>query len=258
MDFRGVNSRLKPNLNAEVYSFSSEKDINLRGHECFHILRENDLSSNAAKAFEAYTGEEYELINGYERVKIDKRLTHNGFVEWDNNTNMIVTKEQIKLAKDYSSVLSSEIKKHAIKKNVCVYKLVSWNRLENMLMRSQRGNNSMSFVGLQGKFLNEPGFTSTTLFREYVQTGGCSDYYIALRIIVPAGIKGVYLGKISRFESENELLLDKGMKFKITSVNPNNKTIDCIIIKEENYVSREDNNRESIANKRKSRVNIPS
>jgi hypothetical protein len=62
-----------------------------------------------------------------------------------------------------------------------------------------------------GKVVEDKGFMSTSMLKNSSFNGD-----VKMKINVPKGTNGAYVGEISHYPNEAELLLDKGQKMIIT------------------------------------------
>lgn len=75
-----------------------------------------------------------------------------------------------------------------------------------------------------GDVFQDKGFVSTTIKSDLNFAPGASK----LEIRVPKGSKGIYIQSISQYKSEQEMLLNRGSKFKVIEENPNGLVLELI------------------------------
>ena len=122
--------------------------------------------------------------------------------------------------KNHAKFLHQALSKAKIHQDITVYRGVSKSTLGKY-----RDLDSKQLVG---KVIHDPGFMSTSLSSDSIPNNS-----ISLIIKVPKGSSGAYIGNISRFNTENEVLLNKGQRLVITTViddDKNNTKLICEIV----------------------------
>lgn len=153
---------------------------------------EKELSAEQRTALDGYARQDYKEINKY------LREGKSGKVELDNKIDNI----------------SSALEKKPIPENIVVYRWCSAPEFGYNI------GDSPTLKDFENKFLNtvkeEKGFMSTSLSSEWPSAFGKRIFI--LRLQVPKGYNGAYLSALGGFESEKEILLDKGSKYEINRV----------------------------------------
>ena len=76
-----------------------------------------------------------------------------------------------------------------------------------------------------GAIIEDNGFVSTATNKESITGSGLSH---TMTITVPAGYKAIALDGLVENRTNNELLLNRGTKFKVVSINKNNVTVEVV------------------------------
>jgi len=146
---------------------------------------ETSLSVDEKNSIALYTGEEYILIN---KILRGKGSGH----EYEPRT--------VKLIEDITVALS----KAKIPENIVVYRGCDKNVLGDFV------NNPKLLIG---KTLSDKAFMSTALIKN---SAFKSD--ILMKIRVPEGANGAYIGHFSWIDDEYEVLFQRGQKLLVTDV----------------------------------------
>ena len=148
------------------------------------------LNNDERKALEAYTNNQYRNINGYLR---------------GNRTFPI---EYTELGKFYIWNLHNSLSRATTAEPITVYR----GLLNNAVLNEYK---NVSDYVLIGKVIRDPAFMSTTfelnIAKEYSKD-------TILKISVPKGVHGIYIGEYAAYAYEKEFLLDKDQIMKIDSV----------------------------------------
>ncbi|MBA4496350.1 ADP-ribosyltransferase [Paenactinomyces guangxiensis] len=143
------------------------------------------------------TKAEYEAVRAY---------TGNNYANINNVLRGIEHSYQGKNGQ-YVDLISQALKKHPVPEDVMVYRgagKVALGKYQNLPPDQ-----------LVGKVIEDKGFMSTS-----VNPSSAFSNDIMFNIKVPKGTPGAYVGGLSHFPDEMELLLDKGQKMIITEVKP--------------------------------------
>lgn len=178
--------------NARDYSYAEHEKDN------FSQAFWDSLSPAERDAVYAYTGSDYETMNGLLR----------GTVGWGDVNNPNRWKY---LINDCTDALSHR----GLANDTKLYRGMGSERtlrralgMENLSMKEfEQVVNSGNIKGLS--FI-EKGFVSTG-----VDAGSGWDKEVVLDIVAPKGTKGFYVSPVSRFKSERECLLQRGSIFRI-------------------------------------------
>ncbi|MBI5551138.1 MAG: ADP-ribosyltransferase [Desulfobacterales bacterium] len=144
----------------------------------------NNLSHSEKESITDYTATSYQNINGVLR---GTEKTYSG-----NNAEI-------------AENISRALKRADVPEDLVVYRGASKGALGPL--------KTLPKEQMIGKVIEDKGFMSTSILKSSSFNGD-----IKLKINVPKGTKGAYLGKISCYPNEAELLLDKGQKMIITEV----------------------------------------
>lgn len=143
-----------------------------------------------------YTSWHYEEINDSIRSNIDDPSS------WDPRT----------------SEIDSALSKFQLTENIVTYRGLGMGAIDAMIP----GANTMSLSELNSAFsgaiISDPAFLSTSITQSVAQDFASSHNYI-LKINVPKGKgRGAYVHSISSHPNENEFLMPRNTKLKITKV----------------------------------------
>jgi hypothetical protein len=181
----GINKAV-PDVPSKVFtqfSNSAEAQLWVTKH---YANWPSSLTKAEYEAVRAYTGDNYYNIN---RVLRGLERSYEG-----NNEK-------------YVELISQALNKYPVPEDVVVYRGTSIDSLGKL--------KNLPPDKLVGKTIQEKGFMSTSL-----DPSQAFHNDITYVIKVPKGTPGAYVGGVSRFPGEMELLLDKGREMVITEVKP--------------------------------------
>ncbi|MCY8929882.1 T7SS effector LXG polymorphic toxin [Bacillus subtilis] len=156
------------------------------------------LTPSEQEAIKQYTGDDYKKINDYLRGISDSL-------------------DGIDLDTIYN--IKNGLDKARVPHNLQVYRGTDLRPLESLIEINKYGD--INAESLIGKIFRDNGFVSTAIVKE----SSFDHMEVSWEINVPAGTNAAYLGKISHFPNEAELLLNFGQEMVIKSahVDSNNK-----------------------------------
>lgn len=118
---------------------------------------------------------------------------------------------------DFLRHIDNAIDKSIIPNNAILFRGVDKDGIDSLLGKGASNIVAKNPARLKNKVISDRGFVSTSL-----DSGIAADFSgkagIVMRIKVNKGQRGVFLGKISNVPKEAEVLLPRGIKFKITGV----------------------------------------
>nr|WP_251861511.1 ADP-ribosyltransferase [Clostridium sp. Marseille-Q2269] len=153
---------------------------------------EKELSAEQRKDIYDYTDQGYKEINQYLREE------KSGNVELEKKIDNI----------------SSALEKKPIPQNIVVYRWCSSVELGYKI--GERPTLKDFENRLLGTVKETKEFMSTSLSSEYLSAFGKRNYI--LRLQVPKGYNGAYVGEIAKQKDEKEIILNKGSKYEINRV----------------------------------------
>ena len=119
------------------------------------------------------------------------------------------------LLKNQMGVNGEELHRMGIQKNDVDE--LSPKKLQRVLMAKAQSDE------VQQQAFYDPGFTSTSISKgvaaDFATDHGFTDHGHLMEIRAPKGTPAAYIEKISKFKHEKEMLLDKGQKWRLRSVN---------------------------------------
>lgn len=174
------------------------------GLQTFKEWKEN-LTTSEKDIVKGYTGSKYDPINEHLR-KYEGKLGKEGNEKVEN---------QIK-------DLDAALKKSKIPQNVNVYRRVSelqfGKEYEDYNLRQGGIINKEKVAKLEGKFrgqtFNQHSYMSTSLVQDPHQSYSNDRYPILLEITIPEGTQGAYIGDMSEYPGQYEMLINRGYTFK--------------------------------------------
>jgi len=156
------------------------------------------LNENQQKAIEHFSSVDYVPINSYLRT---------GKVENYDSSYVLDTKE----VKDRIKQMDSVFDKVELPENTTVYRGINMELLEKMKDQLIPGNT-----------LEFSAFTSTTHDENVAKTFARGSKNAIFEIRLPKGSKALSIENHSGFKKESEILLNRGMKFKVVEVKTKN------------------------------------
>ena len=164
----------------------------------------NSLSEEEKNAISAYTEEEY-----YTNINAVLRGIQDEY-EWMNG--------------EFVKLITNALNKTEIPEDIVLYRGCSQKML--------RGIDYSSAEELVGRIVPEKSFMSTSLDYKVSKYGFKNNLFLI--IDTPKGTKGAYIGKLSEFDDEMEVLLNKDQKVLIKEViddNPSELVLRVEIVK---------------------------
>lgn len=165
-------------------------------------IKKTELEKESDRWRKRLTKEEKHAIRKYTKNSLEKQGIKSKNRFYNKLNRYLENKSENKVPYDenneyYSKVISSGINKYSLKnKTVCYRK----SRIDET-------------YGLAvGKCYIQPSFCSTS-----ISSTAFPDMGYTYTIFIPARTKCAYLGKVSRFRRQKELLLDKNTKFRVLS-----------------------------------------
>lgn len=171
----------------------SNKEMDAWARENFGV-KAADLTADQLEALRAYQGAGYQRINPFLRGKIKPS---------DTST----LKGRIKHIDDV-------MKRSEVPEDVTVLRAMG---------QSAFGDTPLE--DLVGKVFQDKGYMSTALKNK--PPADFAQKRVIMNLKVPRGTRGVYMSDIAkerRFKAEQELLLDRGLKFKVTDARYNSRS----------------------------------
>ncbi|MFT4402378.1 T7SS effector LXG polymorphic toxin [Bacillus sp. SW14] len=150
----------------------------------------NSLTPREQHAIKQYTGDDYKKINDYLRGISDSL-------------------DGIDLDTIYN--IKNGLDKARVPHNLQVYRGTDLRPLESLIEVDKYGD--INAESLIGKTFRDNGFVSTAIVKE----SSFEHMKVSWEINIPAGANAAYLGKISHFPNEAELLLNFGQEMVIKS-----------------------------------------
>jgi|GEM_PF-990754 len=182
---------------------TNSKDLNFRDRK----FTENDYN-------------EVKFLYGENEAKRIKKesLIHHAFAHYCGGTGMLINNwlrigqfDKSKVSQDWLmeiiDIIEKEIEKHEIKENIMCFRVLNYEKLLK--------NNKINAIK-KGTVLIDEGFMSTGLVKECLMEE-FPGYDTVMNIFVPKASKAVYLERISHRPNEQEILFQRGIKFKILS-----------------------------------------
>lgn len=156
-----------------------------------------------------------------------------------SNDAFIDINEHLRKGKEKTNIITAEERNEIIK------------NLSNVIEKSELTENTMTYRGsviqafgvskkselqeLTGSTIYDKGFMSTTITKDIIdifQNSSNPEHDVIMEIAIPKGTKALYPNGNSKFSTENELILQKGSKFKILEVKDGGKNQPATIIAE--------------------------
>jgi len=158
---------------------------------------EAGLSQPEREGLESYVGGNHPSMNGLLRDR------ENYEDEWGSLGADVAFKEQ--RDQNFNDNLGDALQKTSLPEDVEAYRGLS-----------QEGQPVQFFSDHIGKTFTDPAFVSTSLDPGIAHE--FSSGHIIMEMHIPKGTHAAYLGKISAYPEEKELLLQKGLRFRVTAV----------------------------------------
>ncbi|EST12376.1 ADP-ribosyltransferase [Sporolactobacillus laevolacticus] len=193
----GVSSR-EDNAISELseakYSLNNLEEAHRWGSHYYNSWIES-LTESEKNGIKQYTGNDYRKINTYLR----------GLSDSLDGVDLHVIND-----------IKSGLDKARVPHNMQVYRGTDIKPFEDLLEIGKDGKiNSDSLIG---KSIKDDGFVSTAIVKE----SSFGYMNVSWEINVPKGANAAYVGKISQYPNEAELLLNAGQEMMIKSVNVDN------------------------------------
>ncbi|TWM27107.1 putative ADP-ribosyltransferase Certhrax [Bacillus paralicheniformis] len=150
----------------------------------------DSLTENEKNAIKQYTGNDYTRINNYLRGLSDSL-------------------EGVEL--DVIDNIKNGLKKANVPHDIQVYRGTDLRPIQDLYKIDDEGN--IIAESLVGKIFKDDGFVSTAMVKE----SSFDHMNVSWEINIPKGAHAAYLGKISHFPNEAELLLNSGQQMIIKS-----------------------------------------
>ncbi|WP_240909044.1 ADP-ribosyltransferase [Bacillus paralicheniformis] len=150
----------------------------------------DSLTENEKNAIKQYTGNDYTRINNYLRGLSDSL-------------------EGVEL--DVIDNIKNGLKKANVPHDIQVYRGTDLRPIQDLYKIDDEGN--IIAESLVGKIFKDDGFVSTAMVKE----SSFDHMNVSWEINIPKGAHAAYLGKISHFPNEAELLLSSGQQMVIKS-----------------------------------------
>ncbi|MEC1020531.1 ADP-ribosyltransferase [Bacillus paralicheniformis] len=150
----------------------------------------DSLTENEKSAIKQYTGNDYTRINNYLRGLSDSL-------------------EGVEL--DVIDNIKNGLKKANVPHDIQVYRGTDLRPIQDLYKIDDEGN--IIAESLVGKIFKDDGFVSTAMVKE----SSFDHMNVSWEINIPKGAHAAYLGKISHFPNEAELLLNSGQQMIIKS-----------------------------------------
>lgn len=191
-----------------------------------HLYKDwkNKLSKEEKKRFkeclEGYTGSHYSEINEYLRAT-NGNLSHNIDSKILKKLGLD-KKEKLKNLNDKILTLDKAFQRAKTSERLVVYRRVSewqfpldkdfslWEKDKTI----DRAVLKEIIAKFSGKTFTEHGFLSTSLSKDPGKSFGDQRYPVLLEVKIPQGTRGIYVGEISKYHDQNELLLKRGYTFR--------------------------------------------
>lgn len=170
------------------------------------------LRKEYQKWIDELSDEEKYAIRKYTKNSVDYRKP-NRFFERLNSMlrgSYDTSSSDYQILKKYASIISKAIKKHPIECNIVCYRGSDYNP---------------AFGCKVGDKISSEAFLSTSV----VKKRAFKAKYLLI-IHVPKGAKVAYIEKLSFFDYQKELLIDKGAIFKIIDIRNGGKVIEMEVI----------------------------
>lgn len=165
-----------------------------------------DLTETNFPATSLYVDGGYRMLNALHRSPND---VEDYIREYNSDNGTHITRTELK---QKSSALSNEIAHFRLSKPVTTKRIIASARFLTKGMTNEKTLN-----GLVGREFTDAGFVSTSIDLNYDGGfGGNSPGKTVMYIDVPAGARAAYIAGINnKYATQEELLLDKGTKFRI-------------------------------------------
>lgn len=165
-----------------------------------------DLTETNLPATSLYVDGGYGMLNALHRSPNDVEAY---IREYNRDNGTHITRTELK---QKSSALSNEIARFRLSKPVTTKRIIA---SAHFLTKGK--TNEKTLNGLVGREFTDAGFVSTSIDLNYDGGfGGNSPGKTVMYIDVPAGARAAYISGINnKYATQEELLLDKGTKFRI-------------------------------------------
>jgi hypothetical protein len=206
MDWEEYKEKVLAPINDKIYKFEKsaikEDDI----HSMMSIKDELVKDSEEDKAIQKYTTWGFYLMND--------RLRYPEKYKKDNSAEAKETEESIE-------TLSKYIRSHKTPEDIIVYRGIKKGLAEKLKYEYMLQTNDI---------LADDGFVSTSSDRSVANSFTSYDENgIILKILVPKGSHAISVRDVSPYGAqENEVILDKGAKFKVLKALKNEFTVELI------------------------------
>lgn len=193
-------------VNGEINFGENKVEAKEWGETKYEVWRKQLLTTEEIEAVKNYTSSAYTEINGYLRTASGKLKSSKQYTEL-NKTILEIDKA---------------LKKGRTSESIIVYRRVSERvlGLNEMELRDKEDPNKIikeKFPAISEKLLGktktEYGYLSTSLAKD--PSLSFSGLPILMQITLPPGTKAAYLGPLSHFPSEMEMLVARGTTYKI-------------------------------------------
>lgn len=205
---------LEVNLQAPIKDFGRSAELAKKWAEkAYHEWFWDKLSSKETSALNEYTRFGYKKINRY------LNETNGQLVK---ETDALSQKYRIKDLNEQIETIDNALEKIQIPDSINVYKRVDerYFSLEIDELRNENGQMKQKLVKkihdiYITKEIKQYNFISTSLINEPEHiTFNYIEFPILMKIKVPKGIHGGYLGQISNYQDELEMLLKRNYTFR--------------------------------------------
>ncbi|MBE6155052.1 MAG: hypothetical protein E7163_05765 [Firmicutes bacterium] len=198
-------------LRQEFVDFSSEEDITKVLEEYANSYT-GKLALNEIETIRSYTGFRFRELNAV--------LRNNWNYEINGKLTDEIRREYLSLSEDIKQIIA---KTTDLPTNIKTYRGVSIDAFSGYGIRKI---NDLKY--LEGKYLYESGFTSTSLVEKncffYNQSDWGTKSNILIEYLVPSSDDGIWLNNdlLSYSASQNEFLINSASLFKVLNVEVNN------------------------------------
>lgn len=170
------------------------------------------LRAEYQKWIDALTEEEKRALRKYTKNSVDFKKPNRFFERLNAMLRGAYdpSSSDYQKLKKYASIISGAIRKHPIEHKIVCY----------------RGTNYNPALGYKvGEVFFVDAFTSTSVIKKRA----FSAKYLSI-IHVPIGAKVAYIEKLSLFDYQKELLIDKGTLFKVIDIRNNGKIVELEVL----------------------------